>query len=145
MRPVLGEVNQRLLNLPVKPIFFPSVAYAMEDGYTNYTIRMKEQKRDEWKEVVDDSDQFGSVSQLVRFAVDQQIGRMGEDEMSKEEKEIMDKMESENSRLRSQLDDVQSILENIQESHLTQSEAEAIAHNHTQTLINEFHHGDQNE
>lgn len=112
----------------------------MEDGYTNYTIRMKKRKRDDWKEVVEESEQFSSLSQLIRYSVDQQIGRMGEDEMSKEEKEIMDKMEAENSRLRSLMEDMQQTIEEIQESHLSTTEAEALSHNQTQTLIQEFNH-----
>jgi len=117
----------------------------MDDDETNFTVRMEKSKRDEWKEAVNSSEQFGSLSQLVRYSVDQQIGRMGEEGMSKEEKEIMDKMEAENSRLRTLMEDMQETMEEIQESHLSTTEAEALAHNQTQTLIQEFNHGGSDE
>jgi len=117
------------------------------DDYTNYTIRLRESKRDEWKEAVDDSDQYNSVSQLIRHSVDQQIGRI-EDEtegMTKEQKEIIDQIEAENGRIRSLIEQVREGVEELQETSLSVSEAEAIAHQQTQTVIQEFHHEEGGE
>ncbi|MDL0118272.1 hypothetical protein PNQ29_00665 [Halobacterium salinarum] len=110
----------------------------MEEGYTNFTLRMKEKDRDEWKDAVEYSDQFSSLSQLVRYSVNQEIRRIEdrqEGEMTKEEKEILSKIEHEGSRTRDLLKEIQEKLDELEEASLSISEAKVLEKEQTATIL----------
>ncbi|MFC6863853.1 hypothetical protein ACFQGE_10285 [Halomicroarcula sp. GCM10025817] len=110
----------------------------MEEGYTNFTLRMKEEDRDEWKDAVEYSDQFSSLSQLVRYSVEQEIRRIEdrqEGDLTKEEKEILSKIEHEENRTRDILRDIQEKLNELQETNLSISEAKVLEKEQTATIL----------
>lgn len=110
----------------------------MKEGYTNFTLRMKEEDRDEWKEAVEYSDQFSSLSQLVRYSVNQETRRIEdrqEGELTKEEKEILSKIEHEESRTRDILREIQEKLNELQETNLSISEAKVMDKEQTATIL----------
>ena len=118
----------------------------MEEGYTNYTLRMKKEERDEWKQAVENSDQFSSLSQLIRYATKQEMRRIEDRQeggMSKEEREVIDKIKAQHGRTRDALDDIKEIVEHLDGIVLTTSESEAITHKQTQTLIQHFEQEDE--
>lgn len=111
----------------------------MEEGYTNFTLRMKEEDLDEWKDAMERSDQFSSLSQLVRYSVNQEIQRIEdrqEGNLSKEEKEILSKIEHEESRTRDLLKEIEDRLEELQNTHLSISEAQVLNQEQNATLLN---------
>lgn len=119
----------------------------MEDGYTNYTLRMRERDRDEWKEAVEESEQFTSLSQLVRYSVEQEIRRIKdrqEGELTKEEQEVMDKVESEHALTRDLISKLEELTEQVKETTITESDLEAMNHQQTQTILANFKE-DKNE
>lgn len=120
----------------------------MEDGYTNFTLRMKKDDRDNWKEMVEYSDQFNSLSQLVRYSVNQEIRRIEdrqEGEMTKEEREVIDRIKAEHGRTRDILSEIQDLAEELQQTTLTASEAEVMAQNQTHNIVDMLEEGENNE
>lgn len=102
---------------------------------------MSKDERDIWKEAVEESDQFNSLSQLVRYSVKQEIRRIEdrqEGEMTKEEKEVIDRIKAEHGRTRDILEEIKNLAEELEQTSLTTTEAEAITHQQTQTLLNNF-------
>lgn len=106
-----------------------------------YTLQLDEDTRDEWKDVVDDSNQYGTISQLIRSAVDEKIKRLedeSEGELSREEQNIVDKIKAENMRVLDKLEAIEELGEEIKDSQLTTLEAEDMIHQQSQTLLREF-------
>lgn len=113
-------------------------------GKTNYTIQMDEEKRDQWKEHVEDNTEYSTISQLVRSAVKEQIQRDNreDDDLTKEQKIILNRIQSENARVIDLIENVQAIAEEIEGKQITLSDHETITtqvvHQENQRLLREF-------
>lgn len=112
---------------------------------TNYTIRMEDDKREEWGDFVEESTEFNTLSQLIRFAVDQHIKRVEdreEGELSKEQKQIVDQIKAENRRVIDLINNVQEIAEELNQNQITPSQHRNITHETVreanQSLLREY-------
>lgn len=111
---------------------------------TNYTIRLDESKRDAWKQHVEENDEYSTVSQLIRSAVNEQIGRDNrpEDGLTKEQQQILNKIQAENARVLDLVEGVQEIAETIEDRQITLGDHEAVTsqvvREQNQRLLREF-------
>ena len=86
---------------------------------TKYTIQLEQSKRDEWADFVESSDEFSTTSEMIRRAVSDFIKRAevaDEDGFSKEQKEIIETIETQTDHIITDIDDLESVLHSISDS-----------------------------
>lgn len=91
----------------------------VNDDETMFSMRMDRDKRKEWEEFVEESDEFTSTSQLVRSSVNEQINASDRD-LDKELLDVNDQILQEIARLMERLDAIYQISSDIQDQ--TQSD-----------------------
>lgn len=92
---------------------------------TKYTIQLEQSKRDEWADFVDSSDEFSTTSELIRRSVKEFIQRAevaDSDGFSKEQKEIIETIESQTDHIITDIDDLERVLESISDSQTDEDE-----------------------
>lgn len=95
---------------------------------TQYTIQLKQSRRDTWKEHVEKSDEYSTISQLIRSAVSEQMARDNreQDGLTKEQQQIVNRIQAENARVLDLIENVQQIAEGLEENQITLGDHEAV-------------------
>lgn len=107
---------------------------------TNYTIQLDTERRDEWADFVEDSDDLNTTSELIRRAVSDYIQR-SEDKaegMSKEQQEILDALETNTDIVRDDIQDFKDILDSIQRLQRDESEEYEVVYQATREALRAY-------
>ena len=108
---------------------------------TKYTIQLEQSKRDEWADFVENSDDINTTSELIRRAVQDFIQRAevaDKDGFSKEQKEIIETIESQTDHIITDLDDLERILERISDTQSDSDEQYEIAFQATMEALEAY-------
>lgn len=122
----------------------------MRVGTKQYTIDLKEKKWESWHEHKENNPQYGTLSQLVRSAVEEQIQRdnRDDDQLTKEQQQIITKIQSENARVLDRIEAIQDLAQDIEGKQITLAELETttkqVVRQENQHLISEYT-GDSDE
>jgi Arc/MetJ-type ribon-helix-helix transcriptional regulator len=112
---------------------------------TKYTIQLEQSKRDEWADFVDSSDEFSTTSELIRRSVKEFIQRAevaDSDGFSKEQKEIIETIETQTDHIITDLDDLESVLDTISDSQTDEEEQYEIVYQATREALKAHEQGD---
>lgn len=117
---------------------------------TNYTIQLDKDRRDEWADFVENSDDLNTTSELIRRAVSDYIQRSEDTEsgLSKEQQEILDALETNTELVRDDIRDFNDILDSIQRLQRDESEEYEVVYQATREALRAYDQGqseDNNE
>jgi hypothetical protein len=105
---------------------------------------MDTDRRDEWKEFVEDRDDFNTLSQLVRASVEEKIQRLKDKEegKTKEDKVIENALEAQISRVISNLNDNEDLLKRLLTNQVDPDThrkiTKEVVHEENQQQLNDF-------